>query len=86
MFPIYYKGRPSPVKRRIDVVATDHNLGDVLLELKAISYINDEQRRQLWTYMRLQNFRYGMIINFSSKGVYSENWMLNEQTGKCKRV
>lgn len=86
MFPIYYKGRPSPVKRRIDVVATDHNLGDVLLELKAISYINDEQRRQLWTYMRLQNFRYGMIINFSSKGVYSENWMLDEQTGKCKRV
>lgn len=85
MFPIYYKGRPSPVKRRIDLVATDANLGDVLLELKAINYIGDEQRRQLWSYMKLQNFRYGMILNFSPKGVYSENWKLDEETGKCKR-
>lgn len=85
MFPIYYKGRPSPVTRRIDLVATDKKLGDVLLELKAINYIGDDQRRQLWSYMKLQNFRYGMIINFSPKGVYSENWRLDELTGKCSR-
>lgn len=86
MFPIYYKGRPSPVKRRIDLVATDKSLGDVLLELKAIGYVSDEHRYQLWSYMRLQHFRYGMIINFSPKGVYSENWQLDENTGRCKRV
>lgn len=36
-FPIYYKGRPSPVKRQIDLVASDSNLGDVLLELKVVN-------------------------------------------------
>lgn len=84
-FPVYYKGRPSPVKRRIDLVATDKGLGDVLLELKAINYIGDDQRRQLWSYMKLQNFRFGMLINFSPKGVYSESWRLDEETGKCVR-
>lgn len=85
-FPIYYKGKPTPVKRRMDMVATDPDLGHVVLELKAINYIGDEQRRQLWSYMKLQNFRYGMLINFSPKGVYSENWMLDEEKGKCVRV
>lgn len=84
-FPIYYKGRPSPVKRQIDLVASDSNLGDVLLELKVVNYVGDEQRRQLWSYMKLQHFRFGMIINFSPKGVYSENWKLDEDTGKCNR-
>lgn len=86
MFPIYYKGRPSPVQRKIDLVARDKNLGNVLLELKALNYVGDEQRRQLWSYMKLQNFRYGMLINFSPKGVYSENWKLDEETGKCNRI
>ena len=85
-FPIYYKGRPSPVKRRIDLVVTDRELGNVLLELKAINYIGDEQRKQLWSYMKLQNFRFGMLINFSPSGVYTENWKLDEKTGKCVRV
>ena len=85
-FPIYYKGRPTPVKRQIDVVVTDPNLGHVVLELKAINYIGDEQRKQLWSYMKLQHFRFGMLINFSPKGVYSENWILDEETGKCKRM
>lgn len=86
MFPIYYKGKPSPVKRKIDLVASDTELGNVVLELKAISFIGDEQRRQLWSYMKLQHFRYGMIINFSPKGVYLENWKLDEESGKCNRV
>ena len=56
-FPIYYKGRPSPVRRKMDLVVTDPNLGNILLELKALNYVGDEQRRQLWSYMKLQNFR-----------------------------
>ena len=86
MFPIYYKGRATPVKRKIDLVASDRDLGDVVLELKSINYIGDEQRRQLWSYMKLQNFRYGMVINFSPNGVYTENWKLDEATGKCIRL
>jgi len=85
-FPIYYKGRPSPVKRRMDLVVSDNRLGNVVLELKAINYIGDEHRKQLWSYMKLTGIRYGMLINFSPKGVYSENWLFDEQNGKLRKM
>ena len=85
-FPIYYKGRPTPVHRRMDLVATDKDLGNVVIELKSINYVGDEQRCQLWSYMKLMGIRFGFLVNFSPKGVFSENWELDEQTGKCKRV
>ena len=86
-FPIYYKGKPTEVNRRIDVVVRDEVLGFVILELKAMEYIFDVQRAQLWSYMKLLNNKYGMLINFSPKGVYSENWMLGADIkDKCIRV
>lgn len=85
-FPIYYKGYPSPVNRRIDLVVSDHNLGNVILELKALDSVGDEQRKQLWSYMKLTNTRFGMLINFGPQKVYSENWELDEATGICHRV
>jgi GxxExxY protein len=86
-FPIYYKGKPTEVNRRIDVVVRDEVLGFVIFELKAMEYIYDVQRAQLWSYMKLLNNKYGMLINFSPKGVYSENWMLGADIkDKCIRV
>lgn len=86
-FPIYYKGKPTEVNRRIDVVVRDEVLGFVILELKAMEYIYDVQRAQLWSYMKLLNNKYGMLINFSPKGVYSENWMFGADIkDKCIRV
>ena len=86
-FPIYYKGKPTEVNRRIDVVVRDEVLGFVILELKAMEYIYDVQRALLWSYMKLLNNKYGMLINFSPKGVYSENWMLGADIkDKCIRV
>ena len=59
----------------------------MVLELKALDYIYDAQRLQLWSYMKLLNVKYGMLINFSPKGVYSENWMIEDiKTEKCVRV
>ena len=40
----------------------------------------------MWSYMKLMGIRFGFLVNFSPKGVFSENWALDEQTGKCKRV
>lgn len=85
-FPIYYKGRPSPVRRQMDLVATDKDLGNVVIELKAINYVGDGERRQLWSYMKLMHMRFGFLVNFSPKGVFSEAWELDEETGRCKRV
>ncbi len=85
-FPIYYRGVPSPVKRRMDLVVSDPELGQIIIELKAIDYITDVQRRQLWSYMKLMNCRFGMLINFNKEGVYSEDWELDLSTGFCHRA
>lgn len=85
-FPIYYKGIPSGVNRRMDLVAQDEDLGYVILELKAIERVGEVQRTQLWSYMKLMNMHLGMLINFSPKGVYYEAYQLNEETGKCDRI
>ena len=85
-FPIYYKGIASGVNRRMDLVAQDHELGYVILELKDLERVGEKQRTQLWSYMKLMNIHLGMLINFSPKGVYYESYELNETTGKCDRV
>ena len=72
-FPIFYKGRPSPIKRKMDLIVKDRDIGFVILELKALNYIGEQQRKQLWSYLKLTNTKFGMLINFSPKGVYSEN-------------
>ncbi len=85
-FPIYYKGRASRVKRRFDLVVTDKELGNIILELKALDTVGEEQRKQLWSYLRLTNCPFGMLINFSPSGVYSERWGYDATTQKCYRL
>ena len=85
-FPIYYKGRASKVKRRFDLIVTDRELGNVIIELKALDTVGEIQRRQLWSYLRLTNCPFGMLINFSPKGVYTERWGYDERTQKCYRI
>ena len=75
------------MNRRVDLVVRDELLGFVIIELKALEYIYDAQRTQLWSYMKLLNNKYGMLINFSPKGVYTENWMLGDDIkDRCVRV
>lgn len=85
-FPIYYKGRPSRVKRRFDLIVTDKEIGNVVLELKALNNIGDAQRKQLWSYLRLTNCPFGILINFSPERVYSERWGYDTETHKCYRI
>ena len=85
-FPIYYKGRASRVTRRFDLVVTDRELGNIVVELKALDTIGEEQRKQLWSYLRLTNAPFGMLIYFSPKGVYSERWGFDQVTQKCYKI
>ena len=83
-FYVYYKGENTGVTRRMDlVVDTPH--GTFIVELKALNAVDEKQRRQLWSYMKLMNCHYGMLINFSPTGVYSETWCMNLYTYEfCK--
>lgn len=85
-FPIYYKDLPTKVHRKMDVVVHDPELGNIVLELKSIDRIGEQQRLQLWSYMKLMHMHIGMLVNFSPNGVYFEEYEYLEETGRCERV
>ena len=66
---------------RMDLVVDD----DIIIELKALKYIKDEQRKQLKNYMVLTHTRWGMLINFSMDRVYSE-WYRLDANGSIEQV
>jgi len=82
-FPVYYKGKVTSKVFRLDLAIDTPRIGTVIIELKAINRIEDKQRHQLWSYMRLTNTKYGVLINFSPSGVYSELYEYDSVTNSC---
>ncbi|WP_231477575.1 GxxExxY protein [Prevotella sp. HUN102] len=68
--PIFWKEVKLDQSYRMDLVVN----GNIIVELKAIAHIDTPHRRQLWNYLNLTHLPYGMLINFSPTGLYSE-WL-----------
>ena len=66
--PIYWDDVQLEQNYRMDLVIN----GNIIVELKAIAHIDTPHRRQLWNYMNLTHLPYGMLINFSPDGLYSD--------------
>lgn len=79
--PIFWDDVRLDQTYRLDLVVND----DVICELKAVSFVSKEHRRQLWSYMRITKRTYGMIINFGSDSLYSEWYHLHE-SGEIEKV
>ncbi|PDW02467.1 GxxExxY protein [Candidatus Viridilinea mediisalina] len=58
--PVYYKGHELHSNYRVDFVVNDR----VLVELKAVQSILPIHEAQALTYMRLGNWKTGLLINF----------------------
>lgn len=84
-FPIYYKDLPTKVHRKMDLVVQDYELGNLVIELKAVDRVGDTHRHQLWSYMKLMHMRLGILMNFSPKGLYYETYEYMDETGMCER-
>ncbi len=61
---VCYKGELLGIYR-LDLVVDDK----VILELKAVSAINDIHKQQLLSYLKATHLRLGLLINFGSKRV-----------------
>lgn len=59
--PLYYKGRLTDKKFRIDLLVED----EVVVELKAVEAILPIHEAQLLTYLKLTNKKLGLLINFN---------------------
>lgn len=61
---LYYKGRPLKKAYIPDFTC----YGTIVIEIKAVSAIDDTNRSQLHNYLRASGHRLGLLINFGSPG------------------
>ncbi|MBP5328204.1 MAG: GxxExxY protein [Bacteroidales bacterium] len=80
--PIFWEDVQLDQSYRMDLVINN----DIIVELKSINFIDTPQRRQLWNYMNLTHKPYGMLINFSPEGLYSEWYHRNDTTGEIDKI
>jgi GxxExxY protein len=79
--PIYWDDVKLDQTYRMDLVIND----DIIVELKSIQYITDDQRKQLKNYLNITHLPYGMLINFSPERIYSE-WYECYSDGTIERI
>ena len=79
--PIYWDDVKLDQKYRMDLVVNDN----IVLELKAVNYVDKEHRKQLFNYMNLTHMTYGMLINFGPKGLFSE-WHERYSDGEIEKI
>lgn len=80
--PIYWDDVQLDQFYRMDLVIDEQ----IIIELKAISHVDSSHRRQLWNYMNLTHMPFGMLINFSPDGVYSECYSRDAVSGQIDRI
>ena len=72
---IFYKELPEPIgTRRADFVVD----GKVLVELKAISELEDVHKAQLLNYLRAYRLEVGLLLNFGSKQLKFKRLILSQ--------
>lgn len=85
--PLYLFGEKLEEYYRCDLVLV-RELGDIIIECKALKSIGEEQRAQLHNYMLLTHCPYGILINFckTTARVYSECYSYNAMTHSVERL
>ena len=66
----------------MDLVVND----DIIVELKAVNFVDKEHRHQLWNYMHLTHKRFGMLINFGSPSLFSEWFERDPVSGEISKI
>ena len=80
--PIYWDDVKLDQTYRMDFVVNK----SIIIELKAISHVESPHRRQLWNYMNLTHFPYGMLINFGAAHLFSEWFERDNNSGMINKV
>ncbi len=81
MLPIYWEDVQLDQTYRMDLVVNDN----IILELKAVNFVDKEHRKQLFNYLNLTHMPYGMLINFGTNGLFSE-WYKRYPDGEIEKI
>ena len=82
VLPMYWDDVQLDQTYRLDLVVN----GSIILELKAVNFVDKDHRRQLFNYMHLTHTEYGMIINFGGDSLFSEWYRRDPATGEIEKV
>ena len=66
--PIFWKDVRLDKNYCMDLVVDK----DTIIELKAVKYVNNDHRKQLWNYMNLTHMPFGLLFNFGCESLFSE--------------
>jgi GxxExxY protein len=80
--PIYWDDVKLDQDYRLDLVVNDN----IILELKAVNFVDKSHRRQLFNYMHLTHTEYGMLINFGGDSLFSEWYHRDSISGDIEKV
>ena len=80
--PMFWDNVPLDQTYRMDLVVNDN----IIVELKAVNFVDKSHRRQLWNYMNITHQPYGMLINFSPEGLYSEWYHRDAISGDIDKI
>ena len=80
--PVFWDDVQLEQTYRLDLLVN----GQIIIELKAVSYVETAHRRQLWSYMNLTHIPYGMLVNFGGEHLYTEYYYRNSQTGNIIKI
>ncbi len=80
--PMYWDDVLLDQTYRLDLVVNDN----IILELKAVSFVDKSHRRQLFNYMHLTHTEYGMLINFGGDSLFSEWYRRDPMTGEIEKI
>lgn len=78
LLPCYYKHHKMEKYYKMDLV-----VGDIVVELKAVSEIIPAHRAQLFNYLRLTRKPIGLLINFGQCSLQGERYAFIEGTNEC---
>ena len=80
--PIYWDDVKLDQDYRLDLVVNDN----IILELKAVNFVDKSHRRQLFNYMHLTHTEYGMLINFGGDSLFSEWYRRSPISGDIEKI
>lgn len=76
--PCFYKEHRLEKFYQMDVV-----VGDIIVELKAVSDLLPVHRAQLFNYLRLTKKPIGILINFGKSSLQGERYAYDKDTNEC---
>ena len=80
--PMYWDNVRLDQDYRLDLLVNDN----IILELKAVNFVDKSHRRQLFNYMHLTHTEYGMLINFGGDSLFSEWYRRSPMTGEIDKI